>query len=83
VTVLSSVRSAIRPRAKELPLWQRQLALALAGSMDERPSASTAKELRSLLEAMLGDEASVPEAKVVDATDELIARRAARRAASG
>jgi hypothetical protein len=80
-TVLSTVRTALTNQP--VASWQRHLAFALAASMDERPAASTAKELRVLMTEMLGaDEAKAVTVKV-DAVDDIAARRAARRAASG
>lgn len=81
-TVLSTVRTALT--GQQVAPWQRHLALALAASMDERPAASTAKELRALMADMLGaDEAKKATEKAVDAADDIAARRAARRAAAG
>jgi len=58
--------------------WQRELAVSLAGAMDEAPNASTAKELRVLMLELVGERRV--EAK--DVADDLAAKRAARRAAS-
>jgi hypothetical protein len=81
-TVLSTVRSALT--GQPVAPWQRHLALALAGSMDERPAASTAKELRTLLTEILGEDAAKAQAaKAVDPVDDITARIAARRASSG
>jgi len=58
--------------------WQKALALSLAESMDKSPNASTAKELRALM-TELG--AEVPAADK-DVSDDLAAKRAARRASA-
>lgn len=62
----------------ELPGWKRDLILALAQAMDDSPSASTAKELRLLMEDVGG-----VTVEAGDVSDDLAAKRAARRAASG
>lgn len=59
--------------------WQRELALTLAAAMESNPNASTAKELRALM-TELG--AEVP-AEKGDVSDELAAKRAARRSSAG
>lgn len=61
-----------------LPGWKRETAFALAAAMDESPNASTAKELRALM-----SEVAVKPAATGDVSDDLAAKRAARRSASG
>ena len=75
MTVHSSVLSDLD--GVELPPWKRDLILALAAAMDESPSASTAKELRLLME----DVVTVP-TDSGDVSDDLAAKRAARRSAA-
>lgn len=82
MTVLSSVRAAIRGKADQIPRWQRELALSLAAAMDEKPIAATASELRKMMALMLGEEAEQTDVRVVEAVDDIVARRAARRAAA-
>jgi hypothetical protein len=79
VTVRSTVETALRN--KPMAPWQRQLAFALAASMDDRPAASTAKELRVLMAEILGEHESAQATK--DPVDDITARIAARRAAAG
>jgi RNase P/RNase MRP subunit POP5 len=78
-TVLSTIRTALK--GQDVPSWQRYLAFSLASSMDDRPSASTAKELRALMAEMLGEVKA--ESTTKDAVDDISARIAARRQASG
>jgi predicted metal-dependent HD superfamily phosphohydrolase len=75
VTVHSSVAADLE--GVELPLWKRDLILSLAAAMDESPSASTAKELRLLMEDVVA--VSVESG---DRSDDLAAKRAARRSAA-
>ena len=63
----------------DLPGWKRDLILALAASIDAAPNASSAKELRSLMDEVV---TAVPE-KQGDVSDDLAAKRAARRQAAG
>jgi len=58
--------------------WQREIAEALASSLDDDPNASTAKELKSLMGELVGAQAE-PKG---DVSDDLAAKRAERRAAS-
>lgn len=74
MSVLSEVRAELE--GVEMPAWQRELAFALASAMDESPNASTAKELR----ALMGEFGSKP-VESGDVSDDLAAKRAARRAA--
>ena len=77
MSVLSAVTSALESLSCEA--WERETALALAGQMDESPNASLAKELRQLM----ADLGSVKPVEAGDVADELAAKRAARRRASG
>lgn len=61
-----------------IPGWRREVAFALAKAMDESPNASTAKELRSLMEDI-----GVKPVEQGDVSDDLAAKRAARRSAAG
>lgn len=54
--------------------WQREIAEALGSAMDDAPNAATAKELKTLMLELTGDQ-SVAE---VDLGDDLAAQRAAR-----
>lgn len=72
--VLGAVEEAL---TVSVPAWQRELALSLAGEMDEKPSAATARELRTVMEAI----GLAGVAEEADLSDDLAARRAARRAA--
>ncbi len=74
--VESSVRLALS--TVETTPWQSDLAISLAQSMDEHPSASTAKELRMLMADLL-DGVKV---ETGDKSDDLAAKRAARRVAA-
>lgn len=59
--------------------WQKALARSLAEAMDDNPNASIAKELRLLM----SDLGAVSDAKSKgDTSDDLAAKRAARRAAA-
>lgn len=61
-----------------VPGWKRETAYALASAMDESPNASTAKELRALM-----SEVGAKPAATGDVSDDLAAKRAARRSAAG
>lgn len=77
MSVLAEVEMALEGLSCEG--WQRELALSLATGMDDSPNASLAKELRSVM-AELGAEKSVESG---DVADDLAAKRAERRRASG
>jgi len=76
VTVLSEVEPVLAGLVAEE--WQKALVRSLASAMDDAPNASIAKELR-LLMAELGASDAKPKG---DVSDDLAAKRAARRAAS-
>ena len=75
-----SVRGAVEDAlvSSAAPVWKLELARSLAEVMDASPNASTAKELR----AVMDDLGAVVAVKQEDAADDLAAKRAARRAAS-
>lgn len=77
MSVFSEVSKELK--ALECAGWQRELALSLAKGMDDAPNASLAKELRFLMDE-LGSERNV---ETGDVADELAAKRAERRRASG
>lgn len=77
LSVLGEVEAALEGLSCEA--WERELALALAGEMDESPNASLAKELRSVM-ADLGAAKPVESG---DVADDLAAKRAERRRAQG
>lgn len=74
MSVLDAVLSELD--AVSIPQWKREVALALATSLDAAPNASTAKELRLLM-----DEIGTKPVEAGDVSDDLAAKRAARRAA--
>jgi hypothetical protein len=76
VSVQSSVTAELEGRS--VPGWKRELLLTLAEAMDTSPNASIAKELRSLM-----DDVGAKPAAVGDVSDDLAAKRAARRSAAG
>lgn len=76
MAVLSAVVAALD--AAGVSGWQREIAEALAAALDESPNASTAKELKALVLELTGDAVEVK----ADVSDDLAAKRAARRAAS-
>jgi hypothetical protein len=73
VSVLASVRAALGEDAS----WRAQAALALAAQVDESGSASAARELRAVMDAI---ETGKP-VEAGDAVDQLAARRKERRGA--
>lgn len=75
MSVYAGVRDALDGLEDD---WRKRLALTLALALDDAPKASDAKELRSLMAELTGDEGT----QEVDAEDELRARRAARIAAA-
>lgn len=77
MTVLPSVRTALD--AAKVTGWQRDLAESLAEAMDDSPNASTAKELRTLMVELTDGAVE----KKADTSDDLAAKRTARRSASG
>lgn len=77
MSVLKEVRAALRG-VKCTP-WERELAVSLAREMDESPNASLAKELRSVM----GELAKAKPVEKGDVADDLAAKRAERRRASG
>lgn len=77
MAVFDSVREALADEPGQE--WQRQLALTLAGEMDVKPNASIAGQLRAVMDE-LG--VSMAERKG-DVSDDLAAKRAARRQAAG
>lgn len=76
MAVFDSVREALADDPGQE--WQRQLALALAAEMDMKPNASISGQLRALMDD-LG--ASMVQQKG-DVSDDLAAKRAARRSAA-
>ena len=77
MSVLAAVTDALGGLSCEA--WERATALALAEAMDESPNASLAKELRQLM----ADLGAAKPVEAGDVADELAAKRAARRRASG
>ena len=77
MSILSGVRKALEGVAVED--WQRSLAEALAEDLDEKANAAAAAQLRSLM-GEIG--AEVPAGRG-DVSDDLAAKRVARRAAAG
>lgn len=76
MSVLASVEETL---GDDRSSWRAQTALALAKQVDENGSASAARELRAVMDAI---EAGTP-VEVGDAVDEVRRRREARRAAGG
>lgn len=72
-----SVTDAVRESLAGDTSWRAQAALALAEQVDESGSASAARELRAVMDAI---ESGEP-VEAGDAVDQLTARRKARRAA--
>lgn len=56
--------------------WEAQVARTLAAELDSEPNASMARELRSVMGALM----AVAQPAKVDAVDEIAAARRARRA---
>ena len=77
MSVLGTVTEALEGLSCEA--WERATALALAKALDESPNASLAKELRQLM----SDLGAAKPVESGDVADELAAKRAARRRASG
>lgn len=79
MTVLSTVNRALK--GATVQPWQVEVARSLARAMDEDPNAALAKELRLLMAELTG--AGGGKAVVKDVSDDLAAKRAARRRAAG
>lgn len=62
-----------------MPAWKRDLILSLAEAQERSPNASTSKELRTLMDEVGAAKAE----KGGDVSDDLEAKRAARRKATG
>jgi len=77
MSILSGVQQALSTVSVEP--WQRALAEGLAADLDEKMNASMAGQLRALM-VEIGAEAP---AERGDVSDDLAAKRAARRAAAG
>ena len=75
MSVFEAVKAEIE--GLSVPLWKRETALVLATALDTAPNASTAKELRALM-----DEIGAKPVTAGDVSDDLAAKRAARRAAA-
>lgn len=80
MSVAASVRSALAGSSADG--WQLELAFALAEAMDDSPSASTAKELRTLMDSLGASGAEVVGVEG-DVSDDLAAQRERRRKAAG
>ena len=72
-----NVTDAVRDTLDGDTSWRAMAALALAAQVDESGSASAARELRAVMDAI---ESGAP-AEAGDAVDQLAARRTARRGA--
>lgn len=71
--LIESVQAEIE--GVQMPAWKRALILSLAEAQEKSPNASTSKELRSLM-----DEVGAVPVESGDVSDDLAAKRAARRA---
>ena len=74
-----TVTDAVRESLAGDTSWRAQAALALAAQVDESGSASAARELRAVMDAI---ESGAP-AEAGDAVDEVAKRRSDRRKAAG
>lgn len=74
--LVKQIQAALKPLTN-VPGWQAELVLALAGEFDSEPNASLAREIRTVMNDITQGTTS---SETVDAADELRKRREQRNA---